>query len=461
MILENLRKGKRIHMIGIGGVSMSGLAEIALHMGYEITGSDMVESDNTLNLRKNGVTIFIGHSRENVFGADLVVYTAAVKKDNPELLQAHESNIPSMERSEFLGELTKLYSETIGVCGTHGKTTTTSMISLAFLQAGMDPTIQVGADYLKEIGANYRIGHSPYFIIEACEYVESFLRFHPKTVMLLNIEEDHLDYYRDLDHIKSAFRKFVNLVPEDGNVIYNLDDIDCCDVVNNLKCNTISFGIKNTSADWIATDITLQPSGYYSFYATNGHDKIKIDLNVVGYHNIYNSLATIATAYAYNISLTNIKEALEEFSGASRRFEYRGILNGAKVYDDYAHHPTEIKATIEAASALPHKNIWVVFQPHTYTRTYSLFNEFANTFIKVNNVILTDIYAAREIDTGIISSKKLCDAINNVSNNCKYMSSFEDIIQYLKNNVKADDLVLVIGAGNITKLSHMLVESVK
>lgn len=458
MKLTILEKGKRIHMIGIGGVSMSGLAEIALNMGYKLSGSDMNESDTVLNLRKNGIEVFIGHNAENVIGADLVVYTAAIKKDNPELVHAHELNIATMERSEFLGELTKLYSETIGICGTHGKTTTTSMVALAFLNAGADPTIQVGADYLKEIGANYRVGNSPYFIIESCEYVESFLKFHPETATLLNIEEDHLDYYRDLEHIKSAFRKFVELVPERGFVIYNKDDSNCCEVVKDLKCNVISFGVKDTTADWIATDIVLKDNGYYSFVATNGYDKVEINLNVLGYHNILNSLATIATAYAHKLNLTPVKEALEEFSGASRRFEYRGTLNGAKVFDDYAHHPTEIKATIESALALPHNKVWVVFQPHTYTRTAALFDEFAHTFSDVNNVILTEIYAAREVDTGIVSSQKLAEAINEVSGNCAYMDSFDTIVDYLKENVKENDLVLTIGAGSVTKLSRLLTE---
>lgn len=457
-MLKNLEKGKRIHMIGIGGVSMSGLAEIALNMGYKLSGSDMNESDTVMNLRKNGIEVFIGHNAKNVIGADLVVYTAAIKKENPELVHAHELNIATMERSEFLGELTKLYDETIGICGTHGKTTTTSMVALAFLNAGADPTIQVGADYLKEIGSNYRVGNSPYFIIESCEYVESFLKFHPETATLLNIEEDHLDYYRDLEHIKSAFRKFVELVPERGFVVYNKDDLNCCDVVKNLKCNVISFGVKDTTADWIATDIVLKPNGYYSFTATNGYDKIQINLNVLGYHNILNSLATIATAYAHKLELTLVKEALEEFSGASRRFEYRGTLNGAKVFDDYAHHPTEIQATIESALALPHHKVWVIFQPHTYTRTAALFDEFAHTFTDANNVILTDIYAAREVDTGIVSSPKLAEAINEISGNCEYMESFDEITAYLKEHVQENDIVLTIGAGNITKLSHKLTE---
>ncbi len=458
MTLAELEKGKRIHMIGIGGVSMSGLAEIALNMGYKITGSDQNESDNVNKLREHKIDVVIGHKAENVIGANLVVYTAAIKKDNPELQHANELLIPTMERSDFLGEITKIYSETIGICGTHGKTTTTSMISLAFLNAGMDPTIQVGADYLKEIGGNYKIGNSPYFIVESCEYVESFLKFHPETVTLLNIEEDHLDYYKDLEHIKSAFKKFVNLVPERGFVIYNADDINCCDVVKDLKCNVISFGIKNTTADWIATDIKLNDTGYYSYTATNGYEKIEINLNVVGYHNIYNSLSAIATAYAHKANLALVKEGLEKFTGASRRFEYRGTLNGAKVYDDYAHHPTEIMATIKSASALPHNKIWVVFQPHTYTRTASLFNEFSSAFIDANNVILTDIYAAREIDDGTVSSKQLADAINEISGNCQYISSFDDIFEYLKQNVVESDLILTIGAGTITKLSHMLVE---
>ena len=382
-----------------------------------------------------------------------------MKKDNPELQKANELKIMTMERSDFLGELTKLYSETIGICGTHGKTTTTSMVSLAFLNAGKDPTIQVGADYLKEIGGNYRVGNSPYLIIESCEYVESFLKFHPETVTLLNIEEDHLDYYKDLDHIKSAFKKFVNLVPQRGYVIYNADDANCLDVIKDLDCHTISFGIKNSTADWIATDIVLNDTGFYSFSATNGYDKVQINLNVVGYHNIYNALATVATAYAHKLTLAFVKEALEEFTGASRRFEYRGTFKGAKVYDDYAHHPTEIKATIKSASAMPHNKIWVVFQPHTYTRTASLFNEFASTFVDANNLILTDIYASREVDTGLVSSKQLAEAINEVSHNCEYIESFDDIVKHLSNNVQENDLILTIGAGNVTKISHMLTEN--
>ena len=453
MLFNELEKGSKIHFIGIGGVSMSGLAEIALSMGYKISGSDMNESETLNKLIKNGIEVFMGHKAENVHGADLVVYTAAVKQDNPELIEAHNLNIKTMERSEFLGELTLLSSETISICGTHGKTTTTSMTAISFINGKKDPYVQVGAD-LKQLNGNYRIGKHPYFIIESCEYVDSFLQFHPETVELLNIEEDHLDYFKDLNAIKASFKKFVEKVPERGFVIYNADDPNCIEVTEDLKCKKISFAIKNTNADWIADDIRLNDTGFYSFTATNGYESIEINLNVVGYHNILNSLATIATSRAHGIDLETIKASLEEFTGASRRFEYRGTLNGARVFDDYAHHPTEIKATIKSALDLPHEKIWVVFQPHTYSRTKTLWNEFKKAFVDADNVLLLDIYAAREKDDGETSSQNLAEAINEVSNNCLYQSSFDSCIEYLKENVKDGDIVLTIGAGNVTKISH-------
>ena len=434
---------------------MSGLAEIALSMGYKISGSDMNDSEVLDKLRKNGIEVFIGHDAKNVCGADLVVYTAAVKKDNPEYVEAQNTNIRIMERSEFLGELTLLSKETIGICGTHGKTTTTSMISVAFINGGKDPYVQVGAD-LKQIDGNYRIGKYPYFIIESCEYVDSFLKFYPETAVLLNIEEDHLDYFKDIDAIKASFKKFVEKVPERGFVVYNADDNNCIEVCKDLKCNKISFGINNTQSDWIATNIVLNPSGFYSFTATNGFEEVRIDLNVVGHHNILNALATIATSRAHGIDMETIKKSLEEFTGASRRFEFRGTLNGARVFDDYAHHPTEIKATIDSAKVLPHEKIWVVFQPHTYSRTKALWDDFKNTFVDCDNVLLLDIYAAREKDDGVTSSLSLADAINEVSSNCLYCASFDDCVSYLKENVKENDIVLTIGAGSVTKISHMI-----
>ena len=455
--LEELEKYKKIHMIGIGGVSMSGIAEILKNWGFSVTGSDASQSEYTDDLISHGIPVKIGHDMENVAYADLVVYTAAVKEDNPELVESKNLNIKTMERSEFLGELTLLSNETISICGTHGKTTTTSMISLSFINGGKDPYVQVGAD-LKQLNGNYRIGKYPYFIIESCEYVDSFLQFHPETVALLNIEEDHLDYFKDINAIKASFKKFVEKVPERGFVVYNADDPNCAEVVKDLKCNKISYSIKNPDADWIATNIVLNDSGFYSFTATNGYESIDINLNVVGYHNISNSLATIAVSKAHNIDNAIIKSSLEEFTGASRRFEYRGLLNGARVFDDYAHHPTEIKATINSAKEIPHERIWVVFQPHTYSRTKALWNEFASTFVDADTTLLLDIYAAREKDDGETTSQNLADAINEVSNNCLYMSSFESCIDYLKENVKPGDVVLTIGAGSVTKISHEIIK---
>lgn len=457
MLFDELEKGKLIHFIGIGGVSMSGLAEIALSMGYKVSGSNNEQSEKTDELAQDGIKITIGHFPENVHGADLVVYTAAIKQDNPELVEAHNLGIKTLERSEFLGELTKLSTETIGICGTHGKTTTTSMISLSFINGKKDPYIQVGAD-LKQLNGNYRIGNWPYFIIESCEYVDSFLKFQPETAVVLNIEEDHLDYFKGLEAIKTSFKKFVSKVPERGFVIYNADDKNCVEVCKDLKCNKISFAIKNSAADWIATNIVLNDTGFYSFDATNGFEEIHIDLNVVGYHNILNALATIATSRAHEIDLETIKKSLEEFTGASRRFEYRGMLNGARVFDDYAHHPTEIEATIKSAISIKHNKVWAVFQPHTYSRTKSLWNEFTNAFKDADNVILLDIYAAREKFDGETTSENLADAINQVSGNCIYMSSFESCEEYLRENVQEGDIVLTIGAGTVTKISHNIVK---
>lgn len=454
MFLKEMDKSKPIHMIGIGGISMSGIAEILLSMGYCITGSDSHLSEVTERLQKNNIKVYEGQREENVIGAGIVVYTAAIKDDNPELKKARELNIPTIERSEFLGELTKLYNETIAIAGTHGKSTTTSMISLIFIEALKEPTIQVGADLKQLNGTNYRVGNSPYFIVEACEYVESFLKFAPKTAIVLNIEEDHLDYYKDLNHIKSAFHKFANLVPQDGTLIINADSMNCLDIMKDLKSNIVTFGIENENSDWKAKNIRLNENGHYSFTATNGDISFDINLSVFGMHNVYNALAAIATAMLYSIEPATIQKALNDFTGAHRRFEYIGNFNGAQVYDDYAHHPTEIKATISAAKNLPHNKLWVIFQPHTYSRTITLFDEFSKAFNEADEVILADIYAAREIDTGIVSSQKLAIAVNEFSNNCSYLGSFETIKKYLKENVKEGDLIITVGAGDVYKIGY-------
>lgn len=455
-MLNEIDKNKYIHMIGIGGVSMSGIAELLLNMGFQVTGSDSTSSSTTERLLNEGIKISIGQSANNINDdIALVAYTAAIKEDNPELMEAKKRNIPCIERSLLLGELTRLYENTIAICGTHGKTTTTSMVSLSFIEGQKDPTVQVGADLRQLNNTNYRVGKSNFFIIEACEYVRSFLSFSPKSVALLNIEADHLDYYKDIDDIKSAFNEFLSYVPNDGAIAFNNDDENCIDVVKDKTANKISFGINNES-DWMAKNIKIV-DGFYTFDAVNPRKSINITLSVPGYHNVYNALSTIAISDFYCISLENIQKSLKGFTGAHRRFEYVGKLNDARIYDDYAHHPTEIKATINAAKQLNHNKLWVIFQPHTYTRTSTLFDEFANAFDGADELILTDIYAAREVDTGIVSSKMLADAINKVSNNCTYMSTFDEIKTYLKENVKENDLVLTVGAGSITKLGYELI----
>lgn len=455
-MLNEIDKNKYIHMIGIGGVSMSGIAKLLINMGFKVSGSDSTASSTTERLSKEDIKIYIGQDSSNINDdIALVTYTAAIKEDNPELMEARRKNIPCMERSLLLGELTRIYKNTIAVCGTHGKTTTTSMVSIAFMNGRKDPTVQVGANLRQLSNTNYRAGNSDFFIIEACEYVRSFLSFSPKSVVLLNIEEDHLDYYKDLDDIKSAFSEFLSYVPNDGVIVYNNDDINCIDVVKDKTGHKISFGINNES-DWMAKNIKLV-DGFYTFDAVNKDNTVNISLSVPGYHNILNALSSIAISHFYGITFEDIQKSLKDFTGAHRRFEYVGTLNGAKIYDDYAHHPTEIKATINAAKELNHNKLWIVFQPHTYTRTSTLFKEFAESFKNVDNFILTDIYAAREKDTGIVSSKMLADAVNKVSNNCIYIPTFEEIKKHLRENVKENDLILTVGAGTITKLGYELI----
>lgn len=462
MNIENILKdtSKNIHMIGIGGVSMSGIADILLNMGFKVSGSDMNRSAVTDRLEKQGIKVIIGHLSENVHGSDIVVYTAAIKSDNPEIVEAKNLGLQLIERSDFLGAITHLYKNTIAISGTHGKTTTTSMLSSVFIEAKKDPSIQVGADLTILDGLNYRIGKSDIFIVEACEYVRSFLKFFPRTAVVLNIEEDHLDCYKDINDIKDAFNQFLDIPSGDGIIILNADDSDCMDIANNHKSKVLSFGINNKKATWIAKDIILCNDGTYKFIVFNTitNHNFEIKLGVVGYHNIYNALSVVAIAKEYNISDDDIINGILNFKGASRRFELVGTVNGANIYDDYAHHPTEIKATIRSAQNIKANKVWVVFQPHTYTRTYTLFDDFVTAFENADEVIITDIYAAREKDTGLVSSKQLAEKINDHSKNCKYMPTLEECASYLKEHVSCEDVVLTIGAGTVTKIGRELLK---
>ncbi len=456
--INNIKKYKKIHMIGIGGISMSGIAEILVNWGFSVSGSDRTDSDILDTLKKAGVKIYIGHNISNVEGADCVVYTAAIHEDNPELMYAKELGIPVIERSDFLGKLTRCYKNTIAISGTHGKTTTTSLVSLCFIEAQKDPSIQVGA-IIKELNGNYRVGNSENFIIEACEYVESFLKFSPKSEIILNIDNDHLDYYKNIENVKKAFIKYVKLLPEDGHLIINADDSNCLDLPIYSKAKAIKYGIENDDVDFYAKNIIFNEEGFPEFDVYKfGEFYEHFELSIPGRHNVLNALGCISLCDTYDIDKSCMKTALKKFTGANRRFEFKGMVNGAKIYDDYGHHPTEVLATAKALANKKFNKSWVVFQPHTYSRTFNLLDDFAHALLSFDNIIVTDIYAARETNTYNISSKDLADAIIKLGKNAKYLPSLEDCASFLKDNVKENDIVLTLGAGTVTNISSMIIE---
>jgi len=461
----NLNDINKIHMIGIGGISMSGVAVMLKKAGYNVSGSDTVDGDMVKILRDEGINVFIGHNKELVKDAELVIYTAAVKDTDEELVEAKSLNIPTLERAPFIKLLLEKYNKPICIAGMHGKTTTTSMIASAFMHLNTNPTVLVGSK-LKELGnVNYLIGNNEYFVLEACEYVDSFLNFPPHTAIILNIEEEHLDYFKDLNQIKESFVKFISMLPKNGNLIINKDDMNCIDVLNNLSSfisenniNVLTYSVIDKSANLFADNIEINENGCYKYNLYLNSDYItNISLSAPGKHNVLNSLATAGSIYANNLDILTAKDSIENFTGASRRFEYKKTIgNNINVYDDYAHHPTEIKATLESARNKTKNNVIAVFQPHTYSRTKLLFNEFAHAFDNADFVILTDIYAAREIDDGTISSKMLADELVKNGINAIHISSFEDIANKINEVVKPGDIVLTIGAGTITKLSDLL-----
>ena len=453
-----IKKYNNIHMIGIGGVSMSGIAEILKNFGVNVTGSDKSESEITEKLIKNGIPVTIGHNLEDVRKSDVVIYSAAISPDDTEMLEAKKCNIQTIERCDFLGLLTKAFENTIGISGTHGKTTTTSMVSLCFIEAGLDPNIQVGG-ILKQIDGNYKIGDSEYFIIEACEYVESFLKFFPKAEIILNIDNDHLDYFKTFDNVKNAFVKYVKLLPDSGLLVVNADDSNCLDLCNFTNCKKLTYGIKNTSADFYAKNILFDDNGFPEFDVYNkenlyGHFK----LNVPGYHNVLNSLSCIALCTEYGISKESIYLALQKFTGVHRRFEFIGKVNDASIFDDYGHHPTEIMATCKSMQNKKYNKSWVVFQPHTYSRLKNLLDDFANSLIEFDNIIILDVYAAREKNIYNISSKDLSDKLISLGKDAKYISDFNNVVDYLKENVSPNDIILTLGAGTVTEIGPMLLK---
>ena len=456
--IERLKKYNKIHMVGIGGVSMSGIAEILNSWGFTITGSNNVENENTKKLEEAGIKVFIGHHAENVVGSDIVVHTAAVKEDNIELKVAKNLGIPTIERADFLGEITRCFTDTITIAGTHGKSTTTSMVSLCFLEADKDPSIQVGAD-LSQIGGNYKVGNSEHFIIESCEYVESFLKFSPKSEIILNIDNDHLDYFKTFENVKNAFIKYVKLLPDDGILVVNGDDKNCLDLPEYTNAKTLTYGITNKNVDFFAVNIVFDNDGFPEFDVYS-HDKFyeRIKLHVPGMHNVLNALGCIALCNEYGLSKEEIKNGLSKFTGVGRRFEFKGKVNNASVYDDYGHHPTEIVATAKALMNKKYNESWVVFQPHTYSRTKLLLDDFAKALLNFDNIIVLDIYAARETNTYNISSQDLADKIKSLGKDALYIKDFDECISYLKSHVKENDIVITQGAGTVTEIGGKLVE---
>ncbi|MDF2885005.1 MAG: UDP-N-acetylmuramate/alanine ligase [Clostridiaceae bacterium] len=446
-------KEAKVHFIGIGGISMSGLAEILLQKGYKVSGSDMKASEITFKLQSMGAEIYIGHKAENVLNSNLVVYTAAISQDNEELVNAKKLNIPLMSRAEFLGKIMKGHKYNVAVSGTHGKTTTTSMLSHMAIHADLDPTILVGGE-LDLINGNVKTGNSEYFITEACEYKKSFLSFFPFIGIILNIDADHLDFYKNLDEIEDAFYNFAKLIPNNGYLIANNEDSRIQNIIKKVNCNKITFGL--TSGDFTAENIAFDSVGNATFdVVLKGAIIGKVHLNVPGKHNILNALASLSSAYVLKIPIDSAIKGLETFGGTHRRFEIKGVKNGITVIDDYAHHPTEIKATLSAALNFPHNKIFCVFQPHTYSRTFTLLNDFSKSFFNVDTLLLADIYAAREKDMGIISSKVLGDKIRELGVKCINFNDFNSIVEYLKKEVSSGDIILTIGAGDIDIVGDM------
>ena len=453
----DFKKPIHVHFIGIGGISMSGLAEILLAAHFTVSGSDSKESPLTDLLTSRGATIYYGPRADNIKdGTDLVVYTAAIHPDNPEYKAAVEKGIPMMTRADLLGQLMTNYKTSIAVSGTHGKTSTTSMASHILLAAEKDPTISVGG-ILKAIHGNIRVGGHDTFITEACEYTNSFLSFFPTISIILNIDADHLDFFKDIDDIRHSFRLFAEKLPENGILIINSDIPNYEEITKGLPCRIVTYG-SSADSEYSASDITFDDHAHPTFtFVKKGQPVAQVSLKVPGIHNVWNATAALALGDLLGIDIETMKKGLSEFSGADRRFEKKGEIGGVTIIDDYAHHPTEIMATLKAAKNCPHKKLWCVFQPHTYTRTKALMDDFAKALSMADEVVLADIYAARETDNLGITSDTLREKIEALGTPAHYFRSFDAIENYLLENAESGDLLLTMGAGDVYQIGeHIL-----
>jgi len=435
---------KKFHFVGIGGIGMSGIAQILLQMGYEVSGSDIKENKNVDLLRKKGAKIFIGHKAENVENTDVVIYSSAISEDNPEIVQAKRMGLAVISRGEMLAELFRL-KEGIAVCGSHGKTTTTSMIAHVVHDAGYDPTVIIGG-VLQKFGSNARLGKDNLIISEADESDGSFLKLIPTVAVITNIDKEHLGYYKDIQDIKSAFLRFANSIPFYGFCVMNADDENSREIMKKVKGPLITFGIER-NADVMAKNLSLH-TGCYSFDLFYREEPMgRIQMSVAGKHNVYNALACIAVSLQMNISVDIINRALQSFKNAERRLELKGYFNGSPVYDDYGHHPTEILAVIRAIREMyPHRRLLLIFQPHRYSRTYYLFEEFVKVLKSADVCFLTEIYSAGEENSYGVSGMDLAKAVG-----CKFFEDKEELFSAIRDATKDTDVVLFMGAGSISK----------
>lgn len=459
MYTIDFKKPMHVHFIGIGGISMSGLAEILLEEGFQISGSDMKASAMTDKLASLGASIMIGQKASNITDdIDLVVYTAAIHPDNPEFCAVKEHGIPMLTRAQLLGQMMDNYKNPIAVSGTHGKTTTTSMLTHVLLAAKKDPTISVGG-ILDAIGGNIRVGKSDILVTEACEYTNSYHSFNPVISIILNVEEDHLDFFSGIEEIRESFRTFAQKLPKHGLLVVN-GDMDCIDFIQEgVAADIVTFGITGKNLTYSAANISYDEQGNGSYdLVENGQITDHINLHVNGIHNIMNSLSVIAVARRLGIDNEDIKKGLLSFTGTKRRFEYKGERNGFTIIDDYAHHPTEIAATLNAAKKYPHNEVWTVFQPHTYTRTMAFLDEFAEALSISDHVIVTDIYAAREKDLGQVHAKDIVERMKKYDVDVTYISSFDDIEKFILKNLKNNDLLITMGAGNVVDIGENLLK---
>ena len=454
----DFHKPLHIHFIGIGGISMSGLAEILLGEDFVISGSDSKSSPLTQALEKKGATIYYGQRATNITDdVDVVVYTAAIHPDNPEFACAKEKGLPMLTRAELLGQIMRNYDTPVAISGTHGKTTTTSMVSHILLAGDCDPTISVGG-ILPAIGGNIRVGNSETFVTEACEYTNSFLSFFPKISIILNMDADHLDFFKDIDDIRHSFRRFAELLPADGTLIINADTPKYEDIIRDLPCNVITYGLEH-DADYQAADITYDKYGHASFSVLRNGVKVgSYYLKVPGIHNVSNALAAIALGHLLGLSEEVIIRGLGSFTGTDRRFQYKGGVAGVTIVDDYAHHPTEIHATLAAARSMGTHRVVCLFQPHRYTRTQLLAEEFSKAFTCADKLILTDVYSAGEDPIPGIGGTFLTDKVKSATGqDVEYIGTKEALLEYLRKNARPRDLILTMGAGDIYKVGEAFV----